>query len=152
MYSFVLMLAVAVGVVSAISIGTTPAIAKADPTVIVTGRVDGFLPAPCNCNADVNMTVVARGDSSALIASGVGHASTGVTNSFELNGSVVDSNITLNGTIVRSTSSFLVGSPVRIEANADTEEITYTMWPVGGPFKGLTLVFTGAGKVIVTDN
>jgi hypothetical protein len=145
------LLAMVVICIPTLRAGTRPSNAHADTAVIVSGRVTGFLPAPCNCQTDVILAVVARGQDSALDGSGVGHATTAVTNSFYLSGSIDGPHIVLNGSIIRSTSPYLVGSAVRIEADSETQQISYTLWPAAGPFRHQTLIFNGTGKVIVSN-
>ncbi len=118
--------------------------------VAIAGQATGFLPAPFNGMVGVTVAAHARGSSTSLEGSGTNHATTGSTNQFSLSGSTTGDVVLLSGTVTRSTAAYLNGSSVQIEANAQTGALTFTLVPLGGPFAGQTLVFTGSGTVVVT--
>lgn len=121
--------------------------------VHISGRASGSLPAPCNCVADIVVAVNAAGTADALEGSGINHPSTGAINRFSVTGTTDGSLVVLSGTIFQSTFPPLVGSPVEIEADAATGELTFTLGPIaGGPFAGQTLVFVGSGHVVITGD
>lgn len=124
------------------------------PTIVhVAGQVAGFLPAPCNCSVVVFLAVSAQGGATSLEGSGIGHATTGATNHFSLTGSTDGDLVDLLGSVVKSTSPPIEGSPVHIEADTTTGEVTFTLGPLaGGPFVGQTFVFVGSGTVVVAND
>lgn len=126
--------------------------AKPVTTAHVAGQATGFLPAPCNCTVVVFIAASATGSPALLQGSGVNHATTGSTNHFSLLGSTDGTTVALSGVIEKSTSPFLVGSPVSLEGNVETGAVTFTLVPHGGPFVGQTLVFIGSGTVVVTKD
>lgn len=120
-------------------------------TVHVVGKATGFLPAPCNCIAGIVIAIDARGSDDSFEGSGTTHATTGATNLFDVTGSVTGSTVILSGTVFQSTIPPVEGSPVQIEADSTTGALRFTLGPIaGGVFAGQTLVFDGAGNVIVT--
>jgi hypothetical protein len=69
-------------------------------------------------------------------------------------GSVDGNIIALAGVVAGSNASFLVGSPMELEADSSTGAMTLTFGPLaGGPFAGQTIVAQGVGSVSIrTDD
>jgi hypothetical protein len=128
-----------------------PASAAPMTTVSVVGEATGFLPAPCNCTAGIVIAINVRGSAGSLQGAGTNHATTGVTNRFQLTGSITGPIVLLSGTIIRSTTPAIEGSPIEIEADATTGAMRVTLGPLaGGVFAGQTLVFEGSATVLIT--
>ena len=67
-----------------------------------------------------------------------------------MSGAATGDDVTLVGVTTDSNSPFLIGSPIRVDANASTNAITVAFGPLaGGPFVGHTIVTTGFGKVSI---
>lgn len=147
--AFTLGLAVISALLFAALIPAAPVSADSGTMVQISGKVTGYLGAPCNCQAGVTLVANLRGESTSLEGSGTGHSSTGATNQFDLTGSIDGTLVTLSGTVVQSTAWYLVGSPVLIVADVETGALTFTLSPVNGPYINQTLIFTGSGNVLV---
>jgi hypothetical protein len=81
---------------------------------------------------------------------GSAHVALAAPATFAFSGSVDGSVVVLEGHVAHAAFESLVGTPVRLTADASTGMIDLTFGPIpGGPQAGTTLVLSGRGKVTV---
>jgi hypothetical protein len=108
---------------------------------------------PNGVEAEVRLKAELQGeDPASLTGEGRHFASTGAHNYWPATGSLSGATVTMSGTVTESNVAYLIGSPLQVTANVETQQITLNFGPlVGGPFAGQTLTFSGTGRLAINS-
>jgi len=89
-------------------------------------------------------------DPSTLIAGGRIEGSNRAISEWSGTGAISGDVVTLTGVVTDSNASFLIGSPVKLVADASTNFVTFVFGPLaGGPFAGKTINAEGPARVTI---
>ena len=124
-----------------------PSASSAIAVAIEADTLTGLRPNGTTVIYELNAT--AGGADASSLRGAVQQFGSGGANSFwSATGSVDGSIVTLAGVVAGSNATFLIGSPVQLEADSSSGAMTLTFGPLaGGPFVGQTIVAQGVGTV-----
>jgi len=132
----------------ALTAAATPGVAHSSVETMVS--IAGTVSGP---SGSVRLGVNARGIPEDLTGTGgSAHMAFASPTTFEFDGTLDGSTVTLNGTVTHAAFEFLLGTPVTLTADATTDDIRLTFGPMpAGPLADQTLTFTGIGAVTISS-
>jgi hypothetical protein len=100
---------------------------------------------------DIKLEVVGS-DTSSLTGTGRHFGSGGAHSYWDVTGGIDGNILTLVGTVNDTNNPALLGSPIKVIADLDSEFVTFEFGPLtGGPFEGHTIVTQGFGRIQIND-